>query len=518
MRLPTLTPILSVLLGAGAVHATPALVVAPIVTERIDGQPAAGARGEPKLTKALRGLGLTVRPPAAIPGLAEALAKGELAGRYPAVDWVLRVEIDASKLAEGVLETGFVRYDGYARAEVLTADTGELLGEVEARGQGMDLSPRTAALMAGERAAAALAEKLTAAIPTLQATTRVRLTVTGVPVADEATRLADRLREVPGVKKANLEALKAGGEARLDVELEASTAAELATRLDAAAGLGLRVDGFTSRTVIARYAPERRVRIEVVVGPFENATGNPAEAWLRPAVAKVLATELSNHAAFTVRAAPKADAPASAADTPAWLREDGAREVFGADLYVTGRVRYDGDKAALLVQVFDTIERRVVASTEHTGAMVGFRTVVAEAAQSLGRPMLTAVLASNSLHSMIAASRVPADAVAALDAEAGKRRLQAVHIEPGEGADVQGRVVVRGGADAPVRVRIASPDHLAQPVVLDVPAEDGEASLPFLAKLINRAPVMPLEVEAAWRDGTAWHREVLRVTVMARTP
>jgi hypothetical protein len=78
--------------------------------------------------------------------------------------------------------------------------------------------------------------------------------------------------------------------------------------------------------------------------------------------------------------------------------------------------------------------------------------------------------------------------------------------------------LLRGGADAPVRVRIASPDHLAEPVVLDVPAEDGEASLPFLAKLINRAPVMPLEVEAAWRDGTAWHREVLRVTVMARTP
>lgn len=518
MRLHLLTLILGALLGLGAAHAAPGLVVAPVVTERIDGQPAAGARGEPKLTKALRDLGLTVRPPAAMPGLADALAKGELAGRYPAVDWVLRVEIDASKLAEGVLETGFVRYDGYARAEVLTADTGELLGEVEARGQGMDLSPRTAALMAGEKAAAALAEKLTAAIPTLQATTRVRLTVTGVPVADEATRLADRLREVPGVKMAKVEMLKAGGETRLDLELDAGTAADLATRLDTAKGLGLRVDGFTSRTVIARYAPERRVRIEVVVGPFENATGNPAEAWLRPAVAKVLATELSNHVAFAVRAAPKADAPASAADTPAWLKEAGAAEVFNVDLYVTGRVRYDGGKAVLLVQVFDTVERRLVASTEHSGAMVGFRSVVAEAARSLGRPMLSAVLADNTLRSMAAARRAPADAVATLDAEAGKRRLQAVHIETGEGADVQGRVVVRGGADAPVRVRIASPDHLEQPVVLDVPAEDGEASLPFLAKLVNRAPVMPLEVEAAWRDGTAWHREVLRVTVMARTP
>ena len=128
------------------------------------------------------------------------------------------------------------------------------------------------------------------------------------------------------------------------------------------------------------------------------------------------------------------------------------------------------------------------------------------------------MLADDGMRAVAAAQRAPADAVATLDAEAGKRRLQAVHIEPGDGADVQGRVVVRGGADAPVRVRIASPDHLEQPVVLDVPAEDGEASLPFLAKLVNRAPVMPLEVEAAWRDGSAWHREVLRVTVMARTP
>ncbi|MCB9535258.1 MAG: hypothetical protein H6704_03260 [Myxococcales bacterium] len=517
MRRTVVLPVLLFVLGGSAAGAAPGLVVAPVVTERIDGQPAAGARGEPKLTKALRGLGLTVRPPAAMPGLADALAKGELAGRYPAVDWVLRVEIDASKLAEGVLETGFVRYDGYARAEVLTADTGELLGEVEARGQGMDLSPRTAALMAGEKAAAALAEKLTAAIPTLQATTRVRLTVTGVPVADEATQLAERLRSVPGVQKANLGVLKAGGEARLDLELEAGTAAELATRLDAAAGLGLRVDGFTSRAINAHYAPERRVRVELVVGPFENATGNPAEGWLRAAVPRVLATELSNHAALTVRAAPSAGAPRTAAEAPAWLK-GGPEDVKGALLYVTGRVRYDGPKAALLVQVFRADDGRLLTSTEHSGPMVGFRGVVAAAAHDVTRPLLAAVLADDGMRAVAAAQRAPADAVAALNAEAGKRRLQAVHIEPGDGADVQGRVVVRGGADAPVRVRIASPDHLEQPVVLDVPAEDGEASLPFLAKLVNRAPVMPLEVEAAWRDGSAWHREVLRVTVMARTP
>ena len=175
----------------------PDLYITVVMKETIDGEEAKSTRGSTQLLQGLTKAGFRVVDPAGLEGIAGITDPEKLAGRFQEVDWILKVVVDSNKLGEGVMGTSFVRYEAGVEAKLFTADTGEVIGAFNLKGQGMDLQPRAAALMAAEQGATALVKKLTSdAYDLLRQDQRITLRVTEVPDAGEMDRIAKDLPEV----------------------------------------------------------------------------------------------------------------------------------------------------------------------------------------------------------------------------------------------------------------------------------------------------------------------------------
>lgn len=511
--------LLTLLFGLGfataAAAAEPArLFVAPVVTERIDGAESRGGRGETTIMDGLRTAGYRVIPPAGLPEVREALAAGTVAGRYAQIDWLLAIEIDASALSADVMGTGMARHEGIATALVIAADTGELVGTVEATGQGMDVAPRASTKMAAKKAAAALVTALQAKRSALLSARRsVALTVAGVPDAEEAAALATRLQALSTVDRA---AVRSFGETTtLGLEVADGVPA-LASAIERARGLGIAVAGYTTRALDARYVPARRVIVPVRVGPIENATGFADEDWLRGAIGQIVVAELGNHPAM--RAAFQDGGPAKAMEVPAWL---GTGAVSGPDaplVFCTGRFRYEGDGAELELTLHATEDGRRLASVRERGPRTDFRLTVARATRALSDEAAEAVSGDRVLRAKAGISAEGAKALAATS----KRPAPAVDVEfqPVLTGDLlRGRLKIRppkSPAMDGLSVRLVSAAFSA-PVPVEVPTPKGAVEVPL--ELPLGAPsagpgTFYVEVEASWRADGRWHTERLVKPVM----
>lgn len=508
--------LLPLLLWCAPAVAAPNPYVTATVDEYLDGQRNEGSRVGGVMLEGIGGAGFRVIDPAGLEGLVEALKKGEIEGRYPQVDWILAVRIESDKLAEQVMQTGFVRYEAALEARVLAADTGEVVTVVNVKGQGMDLSPRTAARMASEQAVRQLVDELKAKTDEMLAkATRLRLRIAGVPDAAEAGRIAERLAGLSGVEAAEV---RSYAKEATDVELRVAqvATAELARRIEAEKGLGLTVDGFSTRRLSARFAPERRVRISMLIGPFENGTGEAAEGWLSKEIAKVVELELGNHPAITARVGDLAALPKALQAVPARLGAAGAD--LDALLYVTGRYTYAGKSGAeLLVKVFRVADGKPLATVEKKGDLEAFRKAIAAAAAEIAGESVAGVLAQPDLRQVAGIGAGEKSALEAY-AKAADRRLEDVEVQPVLGGDrLRGTVSLRGGAGESAGLLVRGPKGS---VTLDTPklgaGTTGQVplDLPLAALGVTEPGSNRVEVELTWRDAGAWRSERLVAPVM----
>ena len=513
-RLTKAALVLALTLVVGLPHAAaakvPRICLTVLTRETIDGKPEARGRAAGAILKGLTDQGVCMVDPAGMGGLAEAVDGGKLAGRFDEVDWIVVATVDSNKLAEGVMGTSFVRYEAALDAKVLASDSGEVVGAFTVKGQGMELQPRASAQMAAEQAAkrfvasfAAEADKL------LRKPARVRLVVEKLPDAQEATALEEALGELEGVSDVRSRSVKKQ-RAEFDLKVSGVTVAELAQAMEARRGLGLTVQGFSLRRLQARFDPAKKVRISLMLGPFENGTGRAAEDWLATTIPELLQTHLSNAATLDVQVA-QADAgvPAQLAQVGAFLRSN---EDVDALLYCSGRYSFKGATGELQVSVFNAENGAQLFDLEEKGDVRRFLPVIIAAAQSVAARTVTTVVKDKGLRTLASAAKL---SERQLTRVAAKRTIQGVELEPNAEPELlRGSVLLRKGARLPAGavLQVSAAGIGTQPVQikLDGPARKGgrvEFELP-LAKAPDNAPrSSSVEVELAFRKRGQWRSE-----------
>ncbi|MCA9541217.1 MAG: hypothetical protein KC620_20090, partial [Myxococcales bacterium] len=274
---------------------------------------------------------------------------------------------------------------------------------------------------------------------------------------------------------------------RLTVQkLAAST---LAARIEAARGLGLRVESHTLRRVFARFDPALRVQLALRVERLKNGTGEKAEDAMLAPLTKVLATALGG--------------------LPAVVVADSA-----APFTVRGTLRYVGAADAAIELSLQTPDGAVLAETRLVGPGMHFSRTVRKAAADLQAQGLAKVLGDKNL-------RILAGIPLALPMPtAVASRIERFEPQPATvGAPMQIEVVLRS-LDAPLddallEVRDAAGTLWASQRVPQVPAD-----MPLTIPLAGPSAATPgaIEVTAtlrARRDGR-WLTEHRSAVVVVR--
>lgn len=488
----------------------PRVCLTVLTRETIDGKPEERGRAAGTILKGLTDGGVCVVDAAGMGGLAEAVEAGKLAGRFDEVDWIVVATVDSNKLAAGVMGTSFVRYEAALDAKVLATDSGEVVGAFTVKGQGMDLQPRASAQMAAEQAAKRLVESFAKeADRLLRKPGRVRLVVDKLPDAKEATALEAALAELQGVTDARSRSVKKH-KAEFDLQVSGITTAELAQAMEAQRGLGLTVEGFSPRRLQARFDPAKKVRISLMLGPFENATGRKAEDWLATTIPELLQTHLSNVGTLDVQLA-KADAgvPAQLAQVSTFLR---ANQDVDALLFLSGRYTFSGSTGELHISVFNAENGAQLFDLEEKGDVRRFLPVIIAAAQGIASRTVSTVVKDEGLRTLASAAKL---SERQLTQVASRGALKGVELDPNAEPELlRGTVLLRKGArvppDAVLQISAAGIGKAPVQIKLDRESRQGDKvafSLPLIKADGNAPRPSSVEVELAFRKRGQWSSE-----------
>ncbi|MBM4318389.1 MAG: hypothetical protein FJ125_00140, partial [Deltaproteobacteria bacterium] len=374
----------------------PELCMTVLVQQKIDGKKTADGRAAGAVTAGLDKLGICVVNAAKLGGLKKAVEAGKLAGRYEQVDWILDATVDSRKAGEGVLGTSFVRYKAELAAKLILAGSGEQIGEFTTEGEGMDIDPRAAALLAGEQAGRRLVEAWRdKASILMRKPGKMRLVVTGVPDAQEVEAINAALQQVLGVSGAQPLGF-AKGTAELELEIAGVSPAELARRIELSRSSGLVVEGYSPLLMRSRFDPTRRMRILVRIGPFENGTGSSDDAWLSTTFPRLIQARLGNYASLEPKlTGVEPRPPAQLADVLPFLEGGGEKEAL---LYLTGRYGCAGrKKGELQVAVYTVGKPAQLFTITQEGDVRKLLPVIAGAAQTAAARIIGAVLQDDEL-------------------------------------------------------------------------------------------------------------------------
>lgn len=506
------------LLGAAA----PEVRMTARVALTSDGATADATRPRGAFLSALGEAGVLTVDPSALAALRPEATAAELAGRIPSVDLLADVRIESTRLAAGVMGTRMLRFEASAVAQVVVAETGEVLGTITAEGQGLDVGAASAARIAAGHAAKALGVRVAAELPRLLARpSTIMLTVDGVPDADEAAHVAGAAGELTGVRGARVAQFEKGT-AKIELRTVDASAGALARALDAARGAGVTVRTHTLRTIRARYAPARRIRLTMWVVPFENATGNAGEDWLGEALARIVATALDNEPTMRVEVRP--GGPATLAGLGGWAKTQGAG-ASGALLVVGGRLTYADAGAALELSVVRADDGSVLTGAREAGSLRRFRGTAVAAARAAGRETVAKVVGTRSLRQLAGLVRPPRGA----DAATAPALVKSVDVGPTlSGSPIRASVTV--GSDAALDgvvvelrdrdARLPSQRMRLPPIAAgetrtldwDIPTDA------LKADSLDGPAHLTLEVVASHRGPEAWQTERVRVPAVVLPP
>jgi tetratricopeptide (TPR) repeat protein len=401
--------------AAASVPAQGSTRVAIVVDDVVDGDRTSESELAAALIEGLVGdSDLTVIDPAQARVVRAAIAADSLLKASPQAlvgsldaDVLVVGQVDADA-ADGGLDLGGIRaYEARARLRVIAVDSAQILGAVRAKGIGSNLS----AHLALRRAMTHVAED---ALPRL----RPLLTVGGrfelvvdlqqpldAAGADDLVRCVERTPGLEGARAVHL------GPDRLKVELRsAQSGRELAVTFGRDRPCGLFVYAFSSRSVRARYQPERDLSLPLRIARFEPSTTTPArDGWMAEELPRLLQAALASEAYL--------DTELSRAPTSRTV----ALKSKPGTLALVGRYARVGDQVQVQASVVATFRGRRLVGGQRTCSA----DAVAICATQLGSELASKL--ATALHSQRRA--VPLDRGRTVAREATQVRIEPVAVQ-----------------------------------------------------------------------------------------